>query len=152
MTIPEKLTITADGGSRGNPGPAACAFAVWDSASFGTPTAQPLHQQGFYLGKTTNNQAEYKGFLASLRWLEKLPHPPTHVHWQMDSMLVVEQMNGRWKIKNLHLQIIYDQCQQLLSQLFPDGNYSISHAPRSQNSVADTLVNLTLDQHIRHHR
>ena len=141
MTIPKRLVITADGGSRGNPGKAACAFVVWDEV--GTQ----LYGQGVFLGVTTNNQAEYKALLFSLQWLAKQETKPDFVTWKMDSLLVVEQMLGHWKVKNLQMQILRDKCREQLAILFPEHNYDFCHVAREYNATADALVNQTLDAH-----
>lgn len=138
-----EMTIKCDGGSRSNPGPAASAFAVWQGTDL-------IYSQGLYLGTATNNQAEYKAVIASLQWLAEQEHLPDKVTWQLDSMLVVEQVNGNWKVKDFKLKCLRDKCRELLAELFPDPTtYQFVHIPREQNTKADALVNETLDLHIK---
>lgn len=134
------LSIFTDGGSRGNPGPAACAFVVLDS------NQSPVYQQGFLLGVTTNNVAEYTAVLKALEWLiEKSGHKTqdTKVDFYLDSLLVVQQLKGVYKIKDLKLQNLQVKIQSLISNL--QSLISWSHIPREQNKKADLLVNQTLD-------
>ena len=88
------LSIFCDGGARGNPGPAASAFVVRDS------TGKTLHKQGFYLGTATNNQAEYQAVIESLKWLLNNCKTDQLVNYYLDSLLVVNQLKGLYKIKN----------------------------------------------------
>jgi len=138
-----EMTIKCDGGSRSNPGPAASAFAVWQGSDL-------VYRQGLYLGVATNNQAEYKAVIASLQWLAAQDRIPDHVTWKLDSMLVVEQVIGNWKVKDFKLKYLRDKVREHLEQLFPDSShYQFQYIPRSQNTVADELVNETLDLHVK---
>ena len=148
----KNVLIRTDGGSRGNPGVASAAFAVWlpkQPENIGVP----YFAQGIYLGTKTNNQAEYHAVIESLKWLQKqvekktLAHTPAElsVEWQADSMLVVQQMLGHWKIKDMKMQILCDLAHEILSKLSL-GNFTFTHIPREQNSVADALVNRCLDE------
>ena len=137
-----EMTIKCDGGSRSNPGPAASAFAVWQGDDL-------IYRQGLFLGTATNNQAEYKAVIASLLWLERQDPLPDKVTWKLDSMLVVEQVVGNWKVKDFKLRYLRDQIIEKLAALYPDPTaYQFLHIPRAQNSVADALVNETLDMHL----
>lgn len=131
--------IFTDGGSRGNPGPAAVGVFVSDEA--GTV----VYEQASYLGISTNNEAEYEAFLASLKWLQALTpdRRPNKVIWQLDSKLVVEQLNRNWKIKEDRLRQKAQNCWQLLEMLAIP--YSIVHVVREKNKDADRLVNQALD-------
>jgi ribonuclease HI len=132
------MQIYTDGGSRGNPGASACAFvALTDS--------KVVFKQGKYLGHATNNEAEYQGLIESLLWLKTLP--PTNVDFFLDSILVVEQVKGNYRVKKPHLKPLHEQTLALLSQLFPPSTFTIAYVPRAQNSLADALVNQTLDHH-----
>lgn len=134
------LTIFTDGGSRGNPGLAACAFVVFDSSN------SLIFQQGYKLGVTTNNVAEYTAVLKALEWLiEKSGHRTqgTEVNFYLDSLLVVQQLKGVYKIKDIKLQNLQVKIQSLISNL--QSLISWSHIPREQNKTADLLVNQTLD-------
>ena len=106
------MTIKCDGGSRSNPGPAASAFAVWQGTDL-------IYRQGLFLGIATNNQAEYKAVIASLQWLAAQDRLPDKVTWKLDSMLVVEQIIGNWKVKDYKLRFLRDKCRELLAEIFP---------------------------------
>lgn len=134
------LSIYCDGGSRGNPGPAASAFVVKDTAS------KILHQQGFFLGIATNNQAEYQAVLKALEFLITSPLAISSITFHLDSSLVVNQLSGSFKIKDKNLKEIYLGIRNYLEQL---GQLEIriifKYVPRRQNFLADRLVNQTLD-------
>ena len=132
------LEIFTDGGSRGNPGSAACAFVV----VLGGAT---IDQGATALGTLTNNEAEYQGFLLSLDWLKKYKQSQTveAVSWKLDSKLVVEQLNHRWKIKEPRMRLLAQTCWSELTAL--ELPHTISHVPREQNTRADALLNQTLD-------
>jgi ribonuclease HI len=132
------LIVHTDGGSRSNPGPAACAAVFsWD----GKVVAE--YQQ--YLGIATNNEAEYQGLLLAMEhfpeWLEKLK--PDHLIVRMDSKLVVEQMLGRWKIKEPRLDMLAKHGRRFLNTL--GIKMTLEHVLRGQNKEADALVNACLD-------
>ncbi len=130
------ITIKTDGGSRGNPGPAAAAVVIWDDSN------REIFRRGYYLGKTTNNIAEYAGLLNALREARKLG--ATKLDIFCDSELIVKQVNGLYKVKNAALKQYYQQINSL-KQHFP--NVSIQHIFREQNKDADRLVNITLTRH-----
>jgi len=137
-----ELNIHCDGGARGNPGPAASAFVVTDTQGL------TIYEQGFYLGVSTNNQAEYHAVLYALRWLSENDAAIRHVNFFLDSQLVVNQLNGLWKIKDPGLKVIHTEIQnQILSLHHSVPKTIFSYIPRTQNSRADLLVNQTLDQH-----
>jgi ribonuclease HI len=134
--------VFTDGGSRANPGPAASAFCVFDEK--GTL----LHTQGRFLGTATNNEAEYDGFLTSLEWLLNVQQQtnaeaPREIVWKLDSKLVVEQLNRRWKIKEARLAAHAQHIWQLLKTLTIP--WSITHVLRAENAAADAEVNRVLD-------
>ncbi len=133
-----QLEIFTDGGSRGNPGPAACAFIVYD------PQKQEVIFEGTdALGIATNNEAEYQGFIASLKWLLAQDMSDTTVTWKLDSLLVVQQLNRVWKVKDARMQEFAQTAQTLLKK--SPYRYAIVHVPREQNKRADALLNKTLD-------
>ena len=106
-----QLSVYCDGGARGNPGPAASAFVVLDSAG------QLVHEQGFFLGTATNNQAEYQAVLEALRWLASYQPAQDHhliVNFYLDSQLVVNQINGFWKIKDSILRQLVSEVKKLI--------------------------------------
>lgn len=133
-----KLLLNCDGGSRGNPGPAAYGYVIQDISS---GTGIILEKCGNYLGHTTNNQAEYAGLIAGLTWIVER-HPKADVTIKMDSLLIVNQIKGEFKVKNPGLLPLYRQVTSLLGQL---PHYTISHTYREGNSLADSLVNGVLD-------
>lgn len=132
-----QLKIFTDGGSRHNPGPAASAFVVFDSAD------NLVHQEGHYLGEATNNQAEYQAVLFALSWLQQ--QEVQSVSFFLDSQLVVNQINGSFKIKDLLIKQKASQVFSLLKSL-SQASITFSYVPRAQNYRADALVNQVLDQ------
>lgn len=142
MTEPT-LLIKTDGGARGNPGPAALGVVVFRGNS-----SEVLYEQSAYLGKKTNNEAEYLGFIASVEWLAKKAADLSLTQkdlilWKLDSRLVVEQLLRNWKIKQPHLRQLAEQAWQLLAEI--PAQYDIKHIPRADNKAADALVNQALD-------
>jgi ribonuclease HI len=137
-----RLTIFTDGGARGNPGPSAIGVTVLDQ------TKTPIYELSQTIGEATNNEAEYQAFLASILWLTQTKHPPTitHVDWRLDSKLVVEQLNRRWKVKEKRLLPTIEQIWSLLASL--PYSFTIVHVPRELNRRADALVNQALDGQI----
>ncbi len=134
-----KLKIYTDGGARGNPGPAGIGVFVIDQQQ------QLVFSQSKSIGSATNNEAEYKAFLASLEWLKTYVKSTsiTKIEWFLDSKLVVEQVNQNWKIKEKRLLKFAQQAWKILSSL--DCEFKISHVRREQNKQADALVNKALD-------
>lgn len=132
-----QIKIFTDGGSRGNPGPAACAFVVLESDKI-------IFERGFYLGNTTNNVAEYSGVLNAMDWCS-VRGTQYSVSFYLDSELVVKQMRGEYKIKDEKLKILYDKIKS--SIINHKLSISFSHIPRVQNARADFLVNQELDKH-----
>jgi len=134
-----KLLINIDGGSRGNPGPAAYAYVVKNEGKIEQTKAE-------FIGISTNNVAEYTGLINALTLLTSLE--PSDVTINMDSMLVVQQVKGIYKVKQPHLQILHAQVIQLLSALKTKGfQLTIAHVYREQNAIPDKLLNDCLDLH-----
>lgn len=131
------ITIYTDGGARGNPGPAAYGFVVYDEKS------EVLFKEGKAIGETTNNIAEYSGVLASLKWLKEQGKKDLIVAFFMDSELVARQMSGIYKVKNENLRSLFHSIKKLEEEL--NLNTSYSSIPREENTVADSLVNQALD-------
>lgn len=129
-----QLIVEADGGSRGNPGPAAFG-AVVRSAS-----GDVLAEVGETIGVATNNVAEYRGLIAGLRMAHAID-PSAQVEARLDSKLVVEQMSGRWKIKNADLRPLALEAQRI----FPPEQVTYTWVPRAENAHADQLLNRALD-------
>ncbi|MEU3292555.1 bifunctional RNase H/acid phosphatase [Streptomyces longwoodensis] len=130
-----EFIVEADGGSRGNPGPAGFGAVVIDAA-----TGATLVERAEYLGVVTNNVAEYRGLLAGLRAAHDLD-PAATVHVRMDSKLVVEQMSGRWKIKHPDMKPLAAEA----ARVFPPGRVTYEWIPREQNKAADRLANEAMD-------
>ena len=136
------LNIYCDGGSRGNPGPAASAFVVQD------PNNQIIHKQGHFLGVATNNQAEYQAVIEALKYISSLNSHVSSLNFYLDSLLVVNQINGKFKIKDTQLKEKFLEIKKYLGRLEQlEIRIIFSYVPRSQNSSADLLVNETLDNH-----
>ena len=131
-----RLLIEADGGSRGNPGPAGYGAVVRDAA-----TREVLAELSEAIGRATNNVAEYSGLLAGLRAAAKLA-PGANTEVRMDSRLVVEQMSGRWKIKHPDLRQLATQASQAARAL---GRVTYTWVPRERNTHADRLANQAMD-------
>ena len=129
------LVVEADGGSRGNPGPAAYGSVVRDAT-----TGEVLAELAEYLGETTNNVAEYSGAIAGVEFAHRLD-PTAEVEVRLDSKLVVEQMSGRWKIKHEAMRALAIR----LRKVFPADQIRYVWVPREQNKAADRLVNEMLD-------
>lgn len=137
--ISDKITVNIDGGSRGNPGPAAYAFTV----SFGETT---LYQEAKYIGITTNNYAEYQGLINALKYLSSNSYMGVQI--EMDSLLVVQQINGKYKVKHPQLQLLHQQATKILSEIINKNvNIIIIHVYRDKNQKPDLLLNECLDQH-----
>jgi ribonuclease HI len=134
---PEKVKVFGDGGSRGNPGPSASGFVILDMED------TILVDKGVYLGITTNNQAEYTALKLALEECIKMGVKEAEVY--MDSLLVVNQMKGIFKVKNRELWPIHDAIAKLATRF---EKISYSHVPREFNKLADAAVNRTLDQEL----
>ncbi len=130
-----RLTVHFDGGSRGNPGPASVGVVV-SSADDGTP----LIERGFFLGRTTNNVAEYQGLLRGVQLAKSLS--PAHVAFISDSELVVNQVNGRWKLKTQHIR---ELCLEARAALATLPQWELTHVRREHNVRADELANMAMD-------
>lgn len=130
-----EFIVEADGGSRGNPGPAGYGSVVLDAA-----TGETLVEAAEYIGVATNNVAEYRGLLAGLRAAHELD-PSARVHVRMDSKLVIEQMSGRWKIKHPDMKPLAFEAARIL----PPTQVTYEWIPREQNKHADRLANEAMD-------
>ncbi|WP_405853328.1 bifunctional RNase H/acid phosphatase [Streptomyces sp. NBC_00090] len=135
MTSSRELIVEADGGSRGNPGPAGYGAVVLDPV-----TGETLAEAAEYIGVATNNVAEYKGLVAGLKAARAL-FPDSTVHVRMDSKLVVEQMSGRWKIKHPDMKPLAAEA----GRVFPAGRVRYEWIPREMNKHADRLANEAMD-------
>jgi len=129
-----EVNLYADGGSRGNPGPSASGFVVLNM------DGQTVVKKGVYLGITTNNQAEYQALKLGLEEVKRMGVRDVHVY--MDSLLVVNQMLGIFKVKNRDLWPIHGAVKEMVP-LFK--HISFTHVPRELNKAADAAVNEALD-------
>jgi probable phosphoglycerate mutase len=129
------VVVEADGGSRGNPGPAGYGAVVLDPQ-----TGETLAEAAEYIGVATNNVAEYKGLIAGLKAVRDL-FPDARVHVRMDSKLVVEQMSGRWKIKHPDMKPLAAEAATIL----PRAQVRYEWIPREKNKHADRLANEAMD-------
>lgn len=136
-----KATVFCDGGSRGNPGPAGCACvlqAELASGVFGAPVERAL-----YIGRATNNEAEYRGLLLGLG--TAVQQEIDHLQCVLDSQLVVKQVLGEYATKDKALAALAEQAQKLARENFL--KVEILFVPRYQNKLADALVTKLLDDH-----
>jgi ribonuclease HI len=129
-----KLVVHVDGGSRGNPGPAAAAAVV------STPEGEVLDEASVTLGRATNNVAEYRGLLLGLERARELG--ATEVEVVNDSELVAKQVNGEYKVKNPEMAALHEQAHRALE---PFDAWTVRSVPRAKNADADALVNRALD-------
>lgn len=132
--ITNHVIIYSDGGSRGNPGPSASGFVIMNDRE------HVVHQGGMYLGVTTNNQAEYHGVRLGLE--KALELGARTIDFRIDSLLVVNQMNGMYKIKNRELWPIYERINELVVKF---DKVIFTHVRREFNQLADGMVNKILD-------
>ena len=136
-----RLTIYTDGASRGNPGPAASGIHIVDDT-----TLETVVDLGFALGIATNNVAEYQAVLHAVARLfthKELLADDIHISFRMDSILVVSQLLGLWKIKDPNMQQLAGEVREHLHQL--PGTHTFDHIPREENTYADRLANDMLD-------
>lgn len=135
-------TLYADGGARGNPGPAGAGAVVFDSIG------KRVAEVADYLGVATNNIAEYEAIIRGLKkLLEEFPdgHFKTHqVLVRMDSKLVIEQMKGNYKVKHPNLVPRYLEAKNVIARNF--GSVNFEHVPRERNRDADELANKAMDK------
>ena len=136
-TVTGRISLYCDGGSRGNPGPAATGYVLLDKSG------KRITQGGQYLGSTTNNQAEYKSLVQGLEKAIELGI--SHLMAYMDSQLVVRQVTGQYKVKNKDIRPVYAQAKDLIAQF---DKFAIDYVPRGDNEEADAIVNEILDQRL----
>jgi ribonuclease HI len=130
------FVVTADGGSRGNPGKAAYGAVIYENDKL-------VKEIGQFIGQASNNVAEYEGLIAGLKAVNEID-PAATILVKMDSKLVVEQMSGRWKVKHPNMQ-------KLAKQAFAAHDpklVSYQWIPREENSHADSILNDVLDSQI----
>jgi ribonuclease HI len=137
----EVVEVRCDGGSRGNPGPAAIGAVVLD-ATVDPPAL--LRSISECIGTTTNNVAEYRAVIEALRAARE--YSPRLVRVRADSQLVIRQLEGRYKVKNEGLRPLYEEARSLLGEF---DEVDLAHVRREQNVDADALVNAALDAAVR---
>ncbi len=130
------LTLHADGGARGNPGPAGAGAVLYDA------DGREVAALSRYLGVATNNQAEYQALLMGLEEARRLGAAELTV--KLDSELIVRQLQGRYRVKAPGLKPLHARAKRLLQ---PFASVTILHVPREQNQRADELANQAMDQH-----
>jgi len=134
ITKQPELVVHTDGGSRGNPGPSAVGVVI------DAPDGKHLESFGKYIGKTTNNQAEYKAVIEGLKAIKK--YEPRQVHFFLDSELVVKQLNGVYRMKNPDLTPLFHEVKALAASY----DTTFEHVLRVKNHLADIEVNKALDE------
>lgn len=132
------LTIHTDGGARGNPGPAAIGIVAHQGDKV-------THEHHAFIGTKTNNVAEYEALQYAAEWLSRFcsEQQVDSVTFYLDSLLVVSQIRGEWKIKQSHLLTYHHHILRLLNAL--PCSWQIEYVPRAKNTEADALVNQALD-------
>lgn len=133
----KKIVIFTDGASRGNPGPAAIGVVLRDTEG------KIVTQISQCIGRTTNNQVEYRAIIVALE--KALELGATHVELNSDSELVVRQIDGRYRVKNATLKPLHQHVKRLLGKL---EGFSVSYIPRQRNTEADKLANMALDSRV----
>jgi ribonuclease HI len=141
----EEYSVFCDGGARGNPGPAGTGFVVYG------PDKKVLIRAGKFIGNTTNNVAEYTAVIEALSWFKKEKDTGAmtgtlRIRFFLDSMLVVNQLNGLFKIKKGSLRGLAIKVRELENLV--NAKVSYHFVPREKNKIADTLVNQSVDEQI----
>ncbi len=134
------LNIYTDGGARGNPGPAAYGVVIK------TDQGETIYEESQAIGRATNNEAEYQGLIASLKWLNKAQIKAGQFNFHLDSNLVVKQMQGKFKVKANNLKPLWQKAKHLAQSL--SGKIKYQHIPREKNAAPDKLLNQALDGEI----
>ena len=132
------LRIYTDGAARGNPGPAGLGVVIEDDKGM---RLRGLHR---WLGVATNNEAEYHALIEGLKAVSEWK--PDRLEIYLDSKLVVEQMNGRWRVKDARMQSLQTEAKDLLAAI-PE--VEIKHVEREHNKGADALANMAIDAHVK---
>ena len=130
-----EFVVNIDGGARGNPGPAGWGVVIR------TPAGEPVGELMGAIPHATNNVAEYTGLLAALDWCAD--QSASRVLVRSDSLLLVQQMRGVYKVKNEGLKPLHGQARLLANRI---GRVTYEHVPREQNADADRLANLAMDE------
>lgn len=130
-----EIVAYIDGGARGNPGPAGYGVRLE------RPDGTLVDELSAPIGVATNNVAEYRGLLAALEWAKHKGHRRLHV--RSDSLLLVQQMLGRYKVRHPRLQLLHGRAQLLVHDI---GRVTFEHVDRARNAHADRLANQAMDQ------
>jgi ribonuclease HI len=133
-------SLMVDGAARGNPGEAGCGAVICDESG------AVVMELTRYLGRATNNVAEYEALLMGLEALLKIGKKKVRV--QSDSQLLVRQLNGQYRVKDEKLKVLFGRAVALLRQL---DWYRILHVPRESNRLADRLANRAIDERNKTH-
>lgn len=138
MKKTKTLKIFCDGGARGNPGPGSAGFVAFKNG-------KRLHRGSKFLGRTTNNIAEYMAVIIALEWFVKSGTKTINrIRFYLDSELVVKQLNGIYKIKSANLKPLFLKTKGLQNKIKATIIYK--HVPRDKNKIADQLVNESLNE------
>jgi probable phosphoglycerate mutase len=129
------ITAHVDGGARGNPGPAGYGVVITDE------NGAVLAELAEAIGISTNNVAEYRGLIAALEWAAN--HGHTQVQIKSDSLLIVQQMRGNYRVKHQGLLPLYRQARHLVARI---GDVTFDHVRREENHEADRLSNVGMDR------
>ena len=129
------IVIYTDGGARNNPGPAGIGIVIYDGE-------EKISEVKRYIGKATNNVAEYEALIAGLTEAEGMDFGARSVEVRMDSELIVKQMRGEYKVKDKNLKILHGRAKGLVAGF---SNIDFVHIPREDNAEADALVNEAID-------
>lgn len=138
----EVVELYTDGGARGNPGPAGIGAVVYDPS---TSPPQVLASVSETIGVATNNVAEYRAMIVGLEISANFPAQLLRV--RSDSLLVIRQLQGVWKVKQPHLKPLHAQALALLRNTHA---FDLDHVPREKNTEADFLVNAALDAQVEY--
>ncbi len=131
------ITLYIDGASRGNPGPASVGCVI-------KRDDKTVEEHGYYLGKKTNNQAEYAALLIGLHFVSKIIQHQDELLVISDSELLVKQLNGHYRVKDPILQKLFARAKHMLKDI----DHRVTHVVRAHNTHADMLANKGLDQKI----
>jgi ribonuclease HI len=134
MARPRRLIVETDGASRGNPGLAGAGIIIKDEGG------RTIETIGRFLGRSTNNQAEYQALIIGLEAAAR--HHPEAVTVRMDSELVVKQMNGQYRVRHPEILPLFLKASELAADL---PNIHIEHVPREKNPGADLVANVSID-------
>ena len=137
MCSGKTVEVYTDGASRGNPGESGIGVLIVREDS----TKEEIKE---YIGKGTNNEAEYKALIRALRYLSEHGIRAARVH--TDSKLVANQINGLWKVKDSKLKILHEEVKNLISNL---EEFKIGYVPRNRNVEADRLANEAIDGYFK---